>query len=256
MALQLSKPLAFIDLETTGINVAKDRIIEIAIVKMMPDGSEKTYHSLVNPEMPIPQGSIDVHGITEEKVKDAPTFKQLAGDVKQFLDNCNLAGYNSNRFDIPLLYEEFVRAGVTMDLKSRKQVDVAQIFMKMEKRTLEAAYKFYCNKPLENAHSAVADVQATKEVLLAQLAHYSDLAQDVDSLHEFSKGEDFADFSRRIKLVSGVPTFNFGKYKDMSVISIFTKEPSYYDWMMKGDFAADTKQVVSEIYTKLKLKNL
>jgi DNA polymerase III subunit epsilon len=246
MALQLTKPLAFIDLETTGINVAKDRIIEIAIVKMMPDGSEKTYHSLVNPEMAIPQGSIDVHGITEEKVKDAPTF----------LDNCNLAGYNSNRFDIPLLYEEFVRAGITMDLKSRKQVDVAQIFMKMEKRTLEAAYKFYCNKPLENAHSALADVQATKEVLLAQLGYYNDLAQDVEGLHEFSKGEDFADFSRRIKLVADVPTFNFGKYKDMSVIAIFTKEPSYYDWMMKGDFAADTKQVVSEIYTKLKLKNL
>jgi DNA polymerase III subunit epsilon len=256
MALQLSKPLAFIDLETTGINVSKDRIVEIAIVKMMPDGSQKSYNSLVNPEMEIPQASIDVHGITADKIKDAPTFKQIAGDIKQFLDNCDFAGYNSNRFDIPLLYEEFVRAGLTIDFKNRKQIDIAQIFMKMEKRTLEAAYKFYCNKQLDNAHSAVADVEATKEILLAQLEHYSDLAQNVEGLHEFSKGEDFADFSRRIKLVNNVPTFNFGKYKDMTVVSIFAKEPSYYDWMMKGDFSADTKQVVSEIYTKLKLKTV
>ncbi|MFM2386418.1 MAG: hypothetical protein RL660_1175 [Bacteroidota bacterium] len=254
MNLNITKPIAFLDLETTGINVAKDRILEIAIVKLMPDGSEKKFYKLINPEMEIPAQSIEVHGITNEKVKSEPSFKEVANDIKQFIEGCDLAGYNSNRFDIPLLFEEFARVGIQVDLKSRRQVDVAQIFMKMERRTLEAAYQFYCGKKLDGAHSAVNDVEATKEILLAQLDRYNELQNDVEYLHNFSKGEDFADFSRRIKLVNSEPYFNFGKYKDIAVKEIFAKEPSYYDWMMRGDFAADTKQVISEIYTKLKLK--
>jgi DNA polymerase III subunit epsilon len=254
MSLTITKPLAFIDLETTGINVSKDRIIEIAVIKLLTDSSEKTLHKFLNPEMEIPEASIAVHGITNEQVKDAPTFRDVANEIKQFIEGCDLAGYNSNRFDIPLLYEEFARTGIAVDLKNRKQVDVAQIFMKMEKRNLEAAYRFYCSKDLVGAHSAMHDVSATKEVLMAQLERYAELEPDVDFLHTFSKGEDFADFSRRIKLINDIPHFNFGKYKDIPVTDIFSKEPSYYDWMMRGDFAADTKNVITEIYAKLKLK--
>jgi DNA polymerase III subunit epsilon len=254
--LNLQKPLAIFDLETTGINITKDKIVEIAILKIMPDGSKKNYHSLVNPLMPIPEATSAIHGIKDADVANAPSFKDIANTIKQFIDNCDLGGYNSNRFDIPILTEEFHNVGIDINLKDRLMVDVAQIFMKMEKRTLEAAYKFYCNKALDNAHSAEADVNATYEVLMAQIAYYpNELQNDIAFLHTLSKGEDFADFSRRIKLVNDTPVFNFGKYKDQSVAEIFKREPQYYDWMMRGDFAKDTKQVISDIFNKTILKS-
>ncbi len=252
--LQLNKPIAFLDLETTGINVNADRIIEIAIIKIKLDGTQDTLHLKLNPSMPIPPASTAIHGITDEDVALCPTFKDEANKIKQFIENCDLGGYNSNRFDVPLLAEEFLRAGLTVNLHDRKMVDVAQIFMKQEKRTLEAAYQFYCSKELKGAHSAMVDVSATVEVLFAQLNKYNDLEPKVDFLHDYSKGEDFADFSRRIKLVNGEPVFFFGKYKEQSVKAIFTKEPQYYDWMMRGDFAQDTKAVISEIFNKLNLR--
>jgi DNA polymerase III subunit epsilon len=251
--LQLKRPLAFFDLETTGITITTDRILEIAIIKIMPDGEQVKKAFRLNPGIAIPEQSTAIHGITDADVADKPSFKQVANEIKQFLDNCDLAGYNSNRFDIPLLTEEFLRAGLDINFKDRKMVDVQQIFMKMEKRTLEAAYKFYCNKEIINAHSAEADTLATYEVLLGQLQRYPDLVNDVDALHDISKGDDFADFSRRIKLNAGIPCFNFGKYKEQSVATVFSKEPQYYNWMMKGDFAQDTKAVITDIYTKLKL---
>jgi DNA polymerase III subunit epsilon len=252
--LQLTRPLAIFDLETTGITITTDRIIDIAIIKIMVDGSTQKKYFRLHPGIPIPEASSAIHGITDEDVKEAPTFKHVANEIKQFLDNCDLGGYNSNRFDIPLLTEEFLRAGLDINLKERKMVDAQQIFMKMEKRTLEAAYQYYCNKKLENSHSAEADAQATYEVLLGQLQRYPDLGTDIESLHNISKGDDFADFSRRIKILNGIPCFNFGKYKEQSVASVFEKEPQYYNWMMKGDFAQDTKAVITDIYTKLKLK--
>jgi len=252
--LQLKRPIAFFDLETTGITITTDRIIDIAIIKIMPDGEQLRKTFRLNPGMPIPAPSTAIHGISDADVKDCPTFKTVANEIKQFLDNCDLGGYNSNRFDIPLLTEEFLRAGLDINLKERKMVDVQQIFMKMEKRTLEAAYLFYCGKKLENSHNAEADVQATYEVLLGQLERYPELENDIDALHNISKGDDFADFSRRIKLIEGTPCFNFGKYKEQSVAAVFEKEPQYYNWMMKGDFAQDTKAVITDIYTKLKLK--
>jgi DNA polymerase III subunit epsilon len=252
--LELNTPLAFIDLETTGINVNTDRIVEIAIVKLKPDNTREVLELRINPTIPIPAGSTAVHGISNEDVANAPTFKDEANRIKQFLDNCDLAGFNSNRFDIPLLVEEFMRAGLKVNMHERKMVDVAQIFMKMEKRTLEAAFQFYCGKKLENAHSALADVNATIDVLLAQVERYDALEGEVDFLHDFSKGEDFADFSRRIKIVDSEPVFNFGKYKDQSVKVVFAKEPQYYDWMMRGEFAQDTKAVISEIFNKLNLR--
>jgi DNA polymerase III subunit epsilon len=251
--LQLKRPLAIFDLETTGITITVDRIIDIAIIKLMPDGAELKKYFRLNPGIPIPAQSTEIHGITNDDVKDAPTFKAVANEIKQFLDNCDLGGYNSNRFDIPLLTEEFLRAGLDINLKDRKMIDAQQIFMKMEKRTLEAAYQFYCNKKLENSHSAEADAQATYEVLVGQLQRYPELENNMDFLHDFSKGDDFADFSRRIKMLNGVPCFNFGKYKEQSVATVFEKEPQYYNWMMKGDFAQDTKSVITDIYTKLKL---
>jgi DNA polymerase III subunit epsilon len=251
--LQLKRPLAILDLETTGITITTDKILEIAIVKIMPDGSEKKIIKRLNPGMPIPKASSDIHGILDADVANEPTFKDAANEIKMFLDNCDLAGYNSNRFDIPLLTEEFLRVGIDINLRDRKMVDVAQIFMKMEKRTLEAAYKFYCKKQLIDAHSAEADVRATYEVLLSQLEMYGELENDVTFLHDFSKGEEFADFSRRIKLVNAEPVFNFGKYKEQSVATVFKKEPQYYDWMMRGDFAQDTKKVISEIFNRLML---
>jgi DNA polymerase-3 subunit epsilon len=253
--LHLKRPIAFFDLETTGITITTDRIIDIAIIKLMPNNAEQQKKIFrLNPGIPIPAASTAIHGITDSDVVDKPFFKDVANEIKQFIDNCDLAGYNSNRFDIPLLTEEFLRVGLEVNLKDRKLVDVQQIFMKMERRTLEAAYKFYCNKQLVNSHSAEADTQATLEVLMGQLAMYSDLDGSVEQLHDMSKGEDFADFSRRIKIVNDIPVFNFGKYKEQSVKEVFTKEAQYYNWMMKGDFAQDTKAVITEIYTKIKLK--
>jgi DNA polymerase-3 subunit epsilon len=254
--LQLTKPLAFIDLETTGTNLGTDRIIEIAIVKVLPDGSKSIKRKIINPEMPIPKSSTDIHGFTDEMVKDAPTFRQVAHELKQVLDSCDLAGYNSNRFDIPLLVEEFLRAGVDFDLKGRKLVDVQKIFHLMEQRTLSAAYKFYCNKILESAHSAEADAHATHEILIAQLTHYPALGTTVDTVLK-TIGEDvIVDLARRFVMENGVEVFNFGKFKGKSVAEVLRLEPQYYDWMMKGDFPQHTKQKLTEIFTRTMLKKV
>ena len=252
--LQLTKPLAFIDLETTGVNLGNDRIVEIAIVKILTDGTRSVKRKLINPEMPIPAGSSAVHGITDELVKDAPTFKQLAQEIKQMLDGCDLAGYNSNRFDIPLLMEEFLRAQVDFDMKGRRLLDVQAIFYKMEPRTLGAAYKFYCEKVLEDAHSAEADATATYEVLQAQVERYPQLGNNVDSILKTIGEEPIVDFARRFVWENGVEVFNFGKYKGKPVADVLRSEPQYYDWMMKGDFPQHTKQKLTEIYTRTLLK--
>jgi DNA polymerase III subunit epsilon len=252
--LQLNKPLAFIDLETTGTNLGTDRIVEIAIVKILPDGNKITKRKFINPEIPISKGSSDLHGITNEMLKDAPTFKQVAHEIKQVLDGCDLGGYNSNRFDIPLLVEEFLRAGVDFDLKGRKLVDVQKIFHLMEQRTLTAAYKFYCNLELQNAHSAEADCVATADILIAQLQRYPVLGNSVDSILKHIGEEVIVDFARRFIMEDGVEVFNFGKYKGKPVADVLRTEPQYYDWMMKGDFPLHTKQKLTEIYTRCLLK--
>lgn len=252
--LQLTKPLAFIDLETTGVNLGTDRIVEIAIVKILPDGTRKVKRKLINPQMAIPAANTDIHGITDEMVKDAPTFAQAAQELKQVLDGCDLAGYNSNRFDIPLLVEEFLRAGVDFDMKGRKLVDVQNIFHKMEQRTLAAAYKFYCGKTLDDAHSAEADASATHEVLVAQLDKYPELGNTLDTINKAIGDEPIVDFARRFVMENGVEVFNFGKYKGKSVADTLKAEPQYYDWMMKGDFPQHTKQKLTEIFTRVKLK--
>jgi DNA polymerase-3 subunit epsilon len=252
--LQLTKPLAFIDLETTGVNLGTDRIVEIAIVKLLPDGSQTVKRKLINPGMPIPASSSEVHGITDEMVKDAPTFKQLAQELKQILDGCDLAGYNSNRFDIPLLVEEFLRSGVEFEMKGRRMLDVQQIFYKMEPRTLAAAYQFYCGKTLDGAHSAAVDAGATYEVLQSQLQRYESLGNTVDSILKSIGEEPIVDFAKRFVWDNGVEVFNFGKFKGRPVADVLRSEPQYYDWMMKGDFPQHTKQKLTEIYTRTLLK--
>lgn len=252
--LSLQKPLAFIDLETTGINFATDRIIEIAILRLSTDGTRQVKRKLINPEMPIPQGATDIHGISDEMVKDAPTFKQIANEIKQFLDNCDLGGYNSNRFDLPLLMEEFLRAGIPLDMTGRKMLDVQKIFHLMEQRTLSAAYKFYCDKVLEGAHGAEADVTATCEVLEAQIARYPHIGNTLESILKFTGDDQIVDFARRFSMENGVEIFNFGKYKGKPVGEILKMEPQYYDWMMKGDFPLHTKQKLTEIFNRAMLK--
>lgn len=252
--LKLIKPLASIDLETTGVNLGTDRIVEIAIVKVLPDGTRSVKRKLINPEMPIPKTASDIHGITDEMVKDASTFKQVANELKQVLDGCDIAGYNSNRFDIPLLMEEFLRVQVEFDMKGRKLVDVQRIFHQMEQRTLSAAYKFYCNKNLEGAHSAEADATATFEILEAQTIRYPSLGNSVDTILK-AIGEDIiVDFARRFVMENGVEVFNFGKFKGRAVSDVLRAEPQYYDWMMRGDFPQHTKQKLTEIYTRTMLK--
>lgn len=252
--LKLIKPLAFIDLETTGVNLGTDRIVEIAIVKILLDGSKSVKRRLINPEMPIPKTSSDIHGITDEMVKDAPTFRQVANELKQTLDGCDIAGYNSNRFDIPLLVEEFLRVEVDFDMKGRRMVDVQKIFHQMEQRTLSAAYKFYCQKNLEGAHSAEVDATATYEILEAQLDRYPVLGQTIDSISKAIGEEQIVDFARRFIMENGIEVFNFGKFKGKAVADILRSEPQYYDWMMKGDFPQHTKQKLTEIYTRTMLK--
>jgi len=252
--LQLTRPLAIIDLETTGVNLGTDRIIEIAIVKVLPDCKRMVKRKLINPEVPISQGSTDIHGITNEMVKDAPTFRQVANELKQFLDNCDLAGYNSNRFDIPMLVEEFLRIGMDFDGKGRKLLDVQKIFHMMEQRTLSAAYRFYCNKELEGAHGAEADASATWEVLVAQVVKYPQLGTNIEAILKFIGEEQVVDFARRFVLENGVEVFNFGKYKGKAVAEVLRAEPQYYDWMMKGDFPLHTKQKLTEIFNRTMLK--
>ncbi len=252
--LQLTKPLAVIDLETTGINLGSDRILELAVVKIMPDGKKIVKRKLINPEMPIPQSSTDVHGITNEMVKDAPTFRQIANELKQFLESCDLAGYNSNRFDIPILVEEFLRVGMDFEMKGRRLVDVQKVFHMMEQRTLSAAYKFYCNKNLDGAHSAEIDASATWEVLVAQVQKYPQLGDNVESILKFTGEEQIVDFARRFIMENGVEKFNFGKHKGRPVVDVLKSEPQYYDWMMKGDFPLHTKQKLTEILNRTLLK--
>ncbi|MBO5893574.1 MAG: 3'-5' exonuclease [Alistipes sp.] len=248
MKLNLKRPIVFFDLETTGVDTAKDRIVEISMVKVMPNGDEIVRTRLINPQMHIPEEATAVHGITDEDVKEQPTFAQIAKSLSQFIEGCDFGGFNSNRFDLPMLVEEFLRAGVDVDFKSRKFVDVQNIFHKMEQRTLIAAYKFYCDKDLTDAHSAEADTRATYEVLKAQLDRYPDLENDVAALAEFSTREASADFAGRIIFNDkGEEVFNFGKYKGFKVSEIFQREPSYYDWMMKGDFPLYTKKIITEI---------
>lgn len=246
--LNLRRPLAFIDLETTGVNVSSDRIVEICILKLLPGGNKEMKTWRVNPGMPIPKSSTDIHGITDEDIKDAPRFSELAPAIQKFLDNCDIAGYNSNKFDVPLLVEEFLRLDIEFDVRSRRLVDVQNIFHQMEQRTLVAAYRFYCNKELENAHSAEGDTVATQEILEAQIEKYKDLKNDVSFLHDFSARNNCVDLAGRIIYNDkGVEVFNFGKHKDKCVEDIFRSEPSYYQWMMDGDFPLYTKKVITAI---------
>jgi DNA polymerase III subunit epsilon len=256
MPLQLSRPIAFIDLETTGVSLSTDRIVEIAIIKISPDESRLIKRKLINPEIPIPASASDIHGITDAMVKDAPTFKQASNELKQFIEHCDLGGYNSNRFDIPLLMEEFLRAGMSIDLSARRMVDVQHIFYTMEPRTLTAAYKFYCQKELEGAHGAEADISATIDVLMSQIERYPQLGNTVNSILGVIGEDKMVDYARRFVFDDkGVEVFNFGKHKGRPVIDILKAEPQYYDWMMRGDFPLHTKQKLTEILNRTLLKN-
>lgn len=253
--LQLTKPLAYIDIEATGSNVTIDRIVEIAIIKHLPDGIRTVKRKLINPEMPIPQLTIDIHGITDDMVKEAPTFKQAAQEIKQFLTGCDFACYNAYRLDVPMLMEEFIRAEVEFEMKGRKLVDVQKIFHQMEQRTLAAAYKFYCQKTLEDAHSAEVDAAATAEILMAQIERYPQLGNTVDSILKVVAEDDIIDYARRfVYNEKKVEVFNFGKHKGRAVADVLKAEPQYYDWMMKGEFPRNTKQKLTEIYTRTMLK--
>ena len=252
MELKLQKPIVFFDLETTGVNAIHDRIVEISYIKVFPDGNEESKTLRINPERHIPEQSSAIHGIYDEDVKDCPTFKQVARDIAAIFVNSDIAGFNSNYFDIPMLVEEMLRAGIDFDITKCRLIDVQNIYHKLEQRTLSAAYKFYCGKNLEDAHSAQADTRATYEVLKAQLDKYPDkLNNDVQFLSSFSKMNDNVDFAGRIIYKDKhIPVFNFGKYKGQSVEDVLARDPGYYGWMMQGDFPQNTKQVL----TKLRLK--
>lgn len=254
MKLNLKNPIVFFDLETTGVNVGTDRIVEISYLKVYPNGNEMSRTLRINPGMHIPEQASEVHGIYDEDVKECPTFKQVAKEIAADFEGADIAGFNSNRFDVPLLAEEFLRADVDLDMTRRKFVDVQVIFHKMEQRTLVAAMKFYCGKDLTDAHSAEADTRATYEVLKAQLDRYPELKNDVDALAEFSSHTNNVDFAGRIVYNDkGVEVFNFGKYKGIPVQEVFRRDPSYYSWMMQGDFTLNTKQVLTRI--KLGIRN-
>ena len=253
MQLKLKNPLVFFDLETTGINITKDRIVEISYLKVTPDGKEECKTRRVNPQMPIPEQATAIHGITDDDVKDCPAFKELAKSLATQIEGCDLAGFNSNRFDIPMLAEEFLRAGVDIDLSKRKFIDVQTIFHKMEQRNLIAAYKFYCGKDLTDAHSAESDTRATYEVLMSQLDRYPELQNDVDVLSEFSSFNNNVDFAgRMIYNENGEEIINFGKYKGQLVKDVLKKDLGYYGWIMQGDFSLNTKQKLTEIRLKMK----
>ena len=248
MELHLTKPICFFDLETTGINVAKDRIVEIAILKVYPNGNKESKTWLVNPEMQIPEDVIAVHGISNEKVANEPTFKELSKEIYAMIKDSDLGGFNSDRFDIPVLAEEMLRAEIDFDMKSTVSVDVQTIFHKMEKRTLAAAYKFYCNKELTDAHSAAADTNATYEVLLSQLDRYPDLENNVKKLSEFSRRKQSLDFAGFIAIdEDGEPIFSFGKHKGKKVDQVLEKEPGYFGWILNADFPLYTKKVLTQI---------
>lgn len=253
MELKLHRPICFFDLETTGIDVAKDRIVEIGILKVFPNGNKESKTWLVNPGMPIPEHSTKIHGITDEQVANEPTFKELAPHIYNMIKDSDLAGFNSDRFDIPLLVEELLRAGVDFDMGNRVSVDVQTIFHKKEERTLSAAYRFYCNESLENAHSAMADTTATYEILKAQLDRYEDLENDMKSLSEFTTRKKSVDFAGYIALnEDGEEIFTFGKHKGALVNEVLEREPGYYGWIQNADFPLYTKKVL----TAIKLRKL
>ena len=249
MKLNLKNPLVFFDLETTGTNINSDRIVEICYLKVYPNGNEESKTMRINPEMHIPEASSAVHGIYDADVADCPTFREVAKNIANDIEGCDLAGFNSNRFDIPLLAEEFLRVGVDIDMMKRKFIDVQVIFHKLEQRTLSAAYKFYCDKNLEDAHTAEADTRATYEVLKAQLDRYPDvLENDMKFLADYSSYNKNVDFAGRIVYnEQGVEVFNFGKYKGMSVAEILKKDIGYFGWLMQGDFTLNTKNVLTKI---------
>ena len=255
MKLNLKKPIVFFDLETTGIDVATDRIVEICLIRLEPNGNRQSMTMRLNPERHIPEEASAVHGIYDADVKDCPTFREKAEELKRIFDGCDLAGFNSNRFDIPLLAEEFIRSGVNIDLNTPRRVDVQNIYHKLERRTLVAAYKFYCDKDLENAHSALADTEATLEVLEAQLDHYpEELQNDIDFLAEYSSRDNFVDFAGRFAYTDkGEEIVNFGKHKGRLVKDVLRIEPSYYNWMMQSDFTMNTKQVLTRLKYKYSL---
>lgn len=264
MELNLKRPLAFFDLETTGVNISSDRIVEIAILKVSPDGKEEVLVKRINPGRPIPPESSLFHGIYDEDVKDLPEFAQVGQEIADFFGEADLAGYNSNKFDVPMLMEEFLRAGIAFSLEGRAFVDVQNIFHQMEQRTLKAAYKFYCGEELKNAHTASADVVATYEVLKAQLKKYAGVkfedkhgqisepvVNDVEALHKFTNLSKPVDFAGRLVYdEDGDPAINFGKHKGRKVVEVFEAEPSYYAWMQNGDFPLYTKKVLQEIWTQ------
>lgn len=252
MKLNLTKPIIFFDLETTGVDVATDRIVELCLIRVEPNGNRQSMTLRLNPERHIPAEASSVHGIYDTDVADCPTFKEKANELKNLFEGCDLAGFNSNRFDIPLLAEEFIRSGINIDLNSPRRIDVQNIYHKLERRTLVAAYKFYCNKDLENAHSALADTEATLEVLEAQLDRYpEELQNDIDFLADYSSRDNFVDFAGRFAYNDkGEEVVNFGKHKGRLVKDVLRVEPSYYNWMMQSDFTMNTKQVL----TRLKYK--
>jgi DNA polymerase-3 subunit epsilon len=253
MQLNLTKPICFFDLETTGVNITNDRIVEISILKVYPDGKEERYTRLVNPTIPIPPEVTKVHGISDKDVADKPTFKELAKEIHNLIKDSDLGGFNSNRFDIPLLAEEMLRADIDFDMKNRQSIDVQTIFHKMEQRTLVAAYKFYCDKNLEDAHSAEADALATYEVLKAQVAKYDELENNTKFLAEFSSRKKFADFAGfLIYNKEGEECFSFGKHKGKRVVDILETEPGYFGWLLNADFPLYTKKVL----TSIKLRDL
>ncbi len=248
MNLNLSKPLVFFDLETTGVNIASDRIVEISMLKVHPDGKKETYTQRINPVIEIPKEVTAIHGITNEDVLNEPTFKEIAKKVSELIKGCDLAGFNSNRFDIPLLAEEMLRADVDFSMKNRLAIDVQTIFHKKEQRTLSAGYQFYCDKELKDAHSAEADTMATYEILNAQVEKYDDLENNTKSLSEFSIQRKRADFAGFILFdEEDVEIFSFGKYKGRKVTEILEENPGYYAWIQNADFPLYTKQVLTEI---------
>ncbi len=256
MNLKLKRPIVFFDLETTGVQVAKDRIVEISILKVFPNGNKESKTWLVNPTIPIPEVTTAIHRISDEEVANEPTFKELASEISELIHNCDLGGYNSNKFDIPLLAEEFLRVGVDFDMRNRKAIDVQNIFHKMEKRTLVAAYKFYCDKDLTDAHSAEADTTATYEVLLSQLDKYDELENDVNLLADFSQiGGEFADMAGFVRYnEDGEEVLSFGKYKGVTLKQIWNENPGYFSWINQADFPLYTKNVMRDFADKMKLK--
>lgn len=253
MKIKLDRPLIFFDLETTGTNIIHDRIVEISTVKMMPDGTTKSYTRRINPGMHIPAEATAVHKITDEMVASEPSFAEIAPKLLEYFKDCDVAGFNSNKFDVPLLIEEFARVGLRFDMEGRRFIDVQNIFHKMEQRTLVAAYRFYCGKELEGAHSANADTEATAEVLMAQLEKYPELENDVDFLCKFSSMENSVDLCGMVRRNSkGVPVFGFGKYKGKPVIEVLRSEPGYYNWIMNCEFSRNTKDVLTALYMQTK----